>query len=131
MKVTIGTPGRSKKFRQTLLLCAAMAAVSVLPACSKKRSTSSNPTAFCTASKKNLAEFMALRENPTKAGAKEYAAALQKTSEVAPVELESSMKTITDDWSHYVKTGDHAPLTGKAYAAATDQINTWESEFCK
>lgn len=131
MKAAIITPARTRKFRHTMLLCAVIAAVSVLPACSKKRSTSANPTAFCTASKKNLAEFMGLRENPTPAGAKEYAAALRKTSGDAPVELESSMKTITDDWQHYVKTGDLAPLMGKAYAAATEEINTWESEFCK
>lgn len=131
MNATTGTPATGKKLRQILLLGVAVTAVSVLPACSSSRSTSSNPTAFCTASKKNVAEFMALRENLTKAGAKQYAAALQKTSAVAPVELESSMKTVTDAWQHYVKTGDHAPLTGPAYAAATAQINTWQAEFCK
>ncbi len=131
MSVTIRMPLRDKKSRYSLLLCTAMAVVSVIPACGKKRSTSSNPTAFCTASKKNFAEFMGLRDNPTQAGAKEYTAALQKTSEVAPVELESAMKTVTDSWSRYVDSGDHSLLTGTAYAAATDQINTWESEFCK
>lgn len=131
MEAMVASAFAGRRRVQMLLLCAGMTAISILPACSKKRSTSSNPTAFCTASKKNVAEFMALRENPTQAGAKEYAAALRKTSAVAPVELESSMKTITGDWRHYVKTGDHAPLTGKAYEAAVDEINTWESEFCK
>lgn len=108
-----------------------MAAVTVLSACSKKRSTSADPTAFCTGAKKSVAEFAGLRDNLTKAGAKHYAATLRKTSAVAPVELEASMKTVTDDWRHYVKTGDHGPLAGKRYATAVAHINTWESEFCK
>jgi hypothetical protein len=131
MEAMVGSAFAGRRRGQILLLCVGMAAVSGLPACSKKRSTSSNPTAFCTASKKNLAEFMGLRENPTQVGAKEYAAALRKTSQVAPVELEASMKTITDDWRNYLNTGDMKPMTGTAYAAAVDQINTWESEFCK
>lgn len=131
MRVMAKRPAHEERFRRFLLLCAVMASVSVLPACSPKRSTSSNPAAFCTGSKQNAAEFAALQQNLTKPGAKAYAAALLKTSEVAPVGLESSMKTVTDDWSHYVKTGDHAPLMGKAYAAATAEINTWQSEFCK
>lgn len=131
MKIMTRALASHKGFRQALLLCAVTAFASALPACSKDRSTSSDSTAFCTASKKSVAEFAALQQNLTKAGAAEYVAALQKASEVAPVELEAPMKTVTDDWSHYVKTNDHAPLMGRAYAAATAQINTWQSEFCK
>lgn len=126
----ITLPGRLQ-YGQIVLLCAAMAALAVLPACSKKRSSASNPTAFCTSSKQGAAEAVGLRDNLTQDGARHYVATLLKTSAIAPVELEGPMKTITDDWRHYVKTGDTKPLQGKAYAAAVDQVNTWNGEFCR
>lgn len=131
MKAPIARLAPDWEFRQFLLLCAAMAVIAVLPSCSKKRSSAANPTAFCTKYKQGAAEFAGLQDNMTRDGARHYAATMREAAAVAPVELEGPMKTITVDWQHYLKTSDTKPLQGKAYAAAVDQANTWNGEFCK
>ena len=126
METTVGRKGCG----QILLIGVTVAAAVSLSACSQ-RSTTSNPKAYCTAAKVDAAQFAALQDNLTQKGAKAYAASLRKLEGIAPKELESAVKTTADAWTHYVKTGDHSAMTGKGYAAAVDQINTWESEFCK
>jgi hypothetical protein len=107
-----------------------VAAALSLSACSR-RSTSSNPTAFCSALKKIAVQSAGLQDNPTPSLAKEQAASVQQLVGIAPVELESAVKTEADAWNQFVKTGNHSELVGKKYAAATDEVNTWAEEYCK
>ncbi len=117
---------------RTVLISTVIACALALSACNE-RSTASNPTAFCTAAKKSYVEFSALSgmSNPTPADAKAYAASLTKLEGIAPEQIESAVKTSADTWNQFVKTGDHAALEGERYAAAVNQINAWESQFCK
>ncbi len=109
-----------------------MIVVAALSLCAcNGRSSDSNPKAFCSALKKIAVQSAGFQDNPTPALAKEQAAAVQQLVGIAPVELESAVKTEADAWNQFVKTGDHSELVGKKYAAATDQVNTWAEEYCK
>ena len=95
------------------------------------RSSASNPTAFCSAVKKMSVQYAGLQDNPTPSLAKEMAASVQQLVGIAPVEIESAVKTEADAYNQYVKTGNHSELVGKKFAAANDQINMWEANYCK
>jgi len=107
-----------------------IAAALSLSACSG-RSTRSNPTAFCSAVKKNAVEFAGLEDNPTPSLVKGEAAAVQKLVGIAPKEIESAVQTEADAYSQLAKTGNSSELQGKKFAAADDQINMWITAYCK
>ncbi len=112
------------------LLGVVIAMALALSACNG-RSSDSNPKAFCSALKKIAVQSAGLQDNPTPSAVKEQAASVQQLVGIAPVEIESAVKTEADAWNQFVKTGNHSELVGKKYAAATDEVNTWAEEYCK